>query len=107
VLVRASDRTRLFDNEFELGANTAVENRVVQGDPATVEVTVDDREPAVFDWAPERTAFPEDYPNGCGGQNTVSLRIEVAENGFDRQQADAAQTDESVRLVYGCAGSGE
>jgi len=107
VLVRTGDGTQLFEEEFELGANTAVESRTLRGEPATVEVSVDDGELAVFDWAPERTAFPEEYPNGCQGQNTISLRVEITDDGFDRQQADAAQTADSVRLVYGCAGSGD
>lgn len=81
----------IFDHEYELGARSADENRIIDGTPREVTVTIDDTNPVQFPWAPRDGVgtYPED---GCSEGTSASLVIYY-------QMA----TEEEITPIYGCA----
>lgn len=82
----------LFEHEYDLGAGTGDENRIVDGTPARVAVAVDDGEPVQFPWAPlEGPSFTGTDPDGCSAATSTSLTIWYG-----------LQSEAAVETVYGC-----
>jgi hypothetical protein len=87
--IEVTDETgsALFEREYDLAAGTGDENRVVEGDPARVRVTVDAAEPVTFRWQPPASSDATD----CSAATTSSLSIE-----YD------GPAGEGVVPTYGC-----
>jgi len=89
VTVTDDDGGVLFDKEYDLAASEGDENRVIDGAPAEITVTVDDADPVSLPWAPrESTGSATD---GCSQGTTESLRLY-----YEQQPGDG------VTATYDC-----
>ena len=89
VTVTDDDGGVLFDKEYDLATREGDENRVIDGSPAEITVTVDDTDPVSLPWAPrESTGSPAD---GCSQGTTEGLRLY-----YERKDGDG------VTATYDC-----
>lgn len=77
----------LFDHEYDLGAGDGDENRIVEGTPATVRVTVDDADPVSFPWQPPASSEASDCSSATSSSLTVNYEL---------------QTDSGVEPTFDC-----
>lgn len=86
VVTDESDST-LFEREYDLDAGTGDENRIVEGTPATVQVSVDEDDPVSFPWQPPAGSEASD----CSSATSSSLTIN-----YD------LQSDTGLEPTFGC-----
>lgn len=89
VSVTNEDNEVIFENEFNLEANTGDENLVIEGTPATISVTVDDRKPETLPWDPQAGAG--DHSGECQKGTSIGVTL-----WYDQQAG------EGLKPVYGC-----
>ncbi|MFC6766356.1 hypothetical protein [Natrinema soli] len=79
----------IFKEEFDLDPNTGDENWVIEGTPATITVTIDDRKPVMFSWDPQTGAG--DHSGECQKGSSISVSLWYNQ-----------QDGEGLKQVYGC-----
>jgi len=89
VTVTNDDGKEIFNKEYDLESLTGDENRIIEGNPAKVSVTVDERKAETFKWDPLSGAG--DHSGECSDGTSTSLSI------YYDQQAG-----EGVKPVYSC-----
>lgn len=77
----------LFEHEYDLGAGDGDENRIVEGTPATLRVTVDDADPVSFPWQPPASSEASDCSSATSSSLTVNYEL---------------QTDSGVEPTFDC-----
>jgi hypothetical protein len=87
VVVTDESEATLFEREYDLDAGTGDENRIVEGTPATVRVTVDDADPVSFPWQPPASSEASDCSSATSSSLTVNYDL---------------QTDTGVEPTFDC-----
>lgn len=100
ISVENSSSDEIFRRDYELSANTGDENRVINGEPAFVEVVIDGEYEKEFEWNPNFTDFSKRYPDGCDGKRQVSLTIEVTDDDLAGEYSDDSG---DFQRSFGCS----
>jgi hypothetical protein len=75
VVTDESDST-LFGREYDLDAGTGDENRIVEGTPATVQVSVDEDDPVSFPWQPPAGSEASDCSSATSSSLTINYDLQ-------------------------------
>lgn len=71
-----ADDAVLFEHEYTLDPKSGDENRVIEGRPARVEVSVDGGGPTAIPWEPRSdSSFVTNHPDGCPDATTTTLTL--------------------------------
>jgi hypothetical protein len=72
----------LFEREYDLDAGTGDENRIVEGAPATIRVSVDDDDPVLFPWQPPAGSEASDCSSATASSLTINYDLRI-DSGID------------------------
>ena len=75
VVVTDDSDSTLFEHEYDLDAGTGDENRIVEGTPATVRVSVDDATPMSFPWQPPADSEASDCSSATASSLTINYEL--------------------------------
>jgi len=92
VTVFDADDAVIFEHEYALDANAGDENRVVEGQPARVAMSIDGGGRNVIPWEPRSdSSFVTNRPDGCPDGTTTSLTLWYGKT-----------TDAALEPFFGC-----
>jgi hypothetical protein len=75
VVVIDDSNVTLFEREYDLDAGTGDENRIVEGAPATIRVSVDDDDPVLFPWQPPAGSEASDCSSATASSLTINYEL--------------------------------
>jgi hypothetical protein len=82
VVVIDDSNVTLFEREYDLDAGTGDENRIVEGAPATIRVSVDDDDPVLFPWQPPAGSEASDCSSATASSLTINYDLQI-DSGID------------------------
>lgn len=76
VVVTDESDSSLFERAYDLDAGTGDENRIVEGTPATVQVSVDEDDPVSFPWQPPAGSEASDCSSATSSSLTINYDLQ-------------------------------